>query len=239
MTDVTAPSQDPPKFSPEAFALNLARAMESSGRALAAYLEPRAKSATIEKPPAEMTEVIKTFSEVANYWLSDQERATAIQQKIGKAYLDLWGTAARRLTGEKVEPLIEAPSRDKRFADPEWKSNQFFDFLMQLYLLSTKLAHELVDHAETLDAHTRKKATFYVQQISNAVSPSNFLLTNPELLRHTLATSGSNLVNGMKMLAEDIEAGRGNLRIRQSDPANLEVGINMATTPGKVSSRTR
>lgn len=234
MSDLATTQADKPKFQPETFALNLARAMESSGRALAAYLEPRTKNPTLEKPPAEITEVIKTFSEVANYWLSDSERATSVQQKIAKAYLDLWGTAARRLSGERPEPLIEAPARDKRFADPEWKSNQFFDFLMQLYLLSTKLAHELVHNAETLDDHTRKKATFYVQQISNAVAPSNFLLTNPELLRHTLESSGSNLVNGMQMLAEDIAAGKGHLRIRQSDPTNLEVGVNMATTPGKV-----
>src|SRR5205814_8928003 len=82
--------------------------------------------------------------------------------------------------------------------------------------------------------HTRKKADVYVQQIANALAPSNFVLTNPEVLRETLASSGDNLVRGMKMLAEDIEAGGGMLRIRQSDPFNLVVGVNMATTPGKV-----
>ena len=82
--------------------------------------------------------------------------------------------------------------------------------------------------------HTRKKAEFYVLQITNALAPSNFVLTNPEVLRETLASSGDNLVRGMKMLAEDIEAGHGTLRIRQSDPSNLAVGVNMATTPGKV-----
>ena len=87
---------------------------------------------------------------------------------------------------------------------------------------------------KALDPHTRKKAEFYVQQITNALAPSNFVLTNPEVLRETLASSGDNLVRGMKMLAEDIEAGHGTLRIRQSDPSNLEVGVNMATTPGKV-----
>ena len=105
---------------------------------------------------------------------------------------------------------------------------------MQLYLLTTQWAQELVKNAEGLDPHTRKKAEFYVQQITNAIAPSNFVLTNPEVLRETLASNGDNLVRGMKMLAEDIEAGRGTLRIRQSDPSNLVVGVNMATTPGKV-----
>jgi poly[(R)-3-hydroxyalkanoate] polymerase subunit PhaC len=233
MSDVSTEIQTATKFDPEAFAMNLARAMESSGKALAAYLKSREQS-ELNKPPGEFAEVIKTFTEVAEYWLSDNERSSELQKKIAKAYLDLWGSSARRLAGEAVPPAIEPSPRDKRFSDPEWKSNPFFEFVMQLYLLSTRWADDLVRNAEGLDPHTRKKAEFYVQQISNALAPSNFVLTNPEVLRQTLATSGENLVRGMRMLAEDIEAGGGTLRIRQSDPSNLVVGVNMATTPGKV-----
>jgi polyhydroxyalkanoate synthase len=234
MTDVTTETQTPRKFDPEAFAMNIARAMETSGQALAAYLKPRENGELKDKPPNELAEVIKTLGAVAEYWLSDNERSAALQMKIGKAYLDLWGSSVRRLVGEQVKPAIEPSPRDKRFADPEWKSNQFFEFVMQLYLLTTQWAQELVHDAEGVDPHTRKKAEFYVQQISNALAPSNFVLTNPEVLRETLASNGDNLVRGMKMLAEDIEAGHGTLRIRQSDPSNLVVGVNMATTPGKV-----
>ena len=238
MSDVTTETQAAKtadkKFDPEAFALNLARAMESSGQALAAYLKPREDGEPKDKPPAEVGEVIKTFSSVAQYWLSDENRAAELQMKLGKTYLDLWGASARRLAGEPAAPVIEPPPRDKRFSDPEWKSNQFFDFVKQAYLLTTQWAQELVRNAEGLDPHTRKKAEFYVAQIANALAPSNFVLTNPELLRTTLDSNGDNLVRGMKMLAEDVEAGKGQLRIRQSDPANLEVGVNMATTPGKV-----
>jgi polyhydroxyalkanoate synthase subunit PhaC len=234
MSDVTAETQIAKKFDPEAFAMNLARAMESSGQALAAYLKPRESGEITDKPPSELAEVVKTFSALAEYWLSDKDRAAELQMKIGKAYLDLWGSAVRRLAGEPAEPAIAPSPRDKRFNDPEWKSNQFFDFVMQLYLLTTQWAQDLVRNAEGLDPHTRKKAEFYVQQIANALAPSNFVLTNPEVLRETLASSGDNLVRGMKMLAEDIEAGGGTLRIRQSDPSNLVVGVNMATTPGKV-----
>jgi polyhydroxyalkanoate synthase len=234
MSDVPTETGTAKTFDPEAFAVNLARAMESSGQALAAYLKPRDDGEPKDKPPNEIGEVIKTFSTVADYWLSDQSRAAELQMKLGKAYLDLWGSSMRRLVGEEAPPAIAPAPRDKRFADPEWKSNQFFDFVMQAYLLSTRWAHDLVRDAEGLDPHTRKKAEFYVQQITNALAPSNFVLTNPEVLRETLASSGDNLVRGMKMLAEDIEAGGGTLRIRQSDPSNLEVGVNMATTPGKV-----
>ncbi len=235
MSDVETQDKTETKFDAEAFAMNIARAMESSGQALAAYLKPRETGEVKDKPPNEIAEVIKTFSSVAEYWMSDKDRAADLQHRIGKAYLDLWGSASRRLAGEAdAKPAIEPSPRDKRFQDPEWKSNQFFDFVMQLYLLTTQWAHDLVRNADGLDPHTRKKAEFYVQQIMNALSPSNFVLTNPEVLRTTLESKGDNLVRGMKMLAEDIEAGRGTLRIRQSDPHNLAVGVNMATTPGKV-----
>src|SRR5689334_21311854 len=208
--------------------------MESGGRALAAYLKPRESGELKDKSPDEMAEVIKTLTTVAEYWLSDNERASELQTRIAKAYLDLWGSAVRRLAGEEAPPAISPSPRDKRFADPEWKSNQFFDFMMQLYLLTTQWAQDLVRNAEGVDPHTRKKAEFYVSQITNAMAPSNFVLTNPEVLRETLAQNGDNLARGMSMLAEDIESGNGLLRIRQSDPANLVVGVNMATTPGKV-----
>lgn len=222
------------KFNAEAFAMNVARAMESGGKALAAYLKPRESGEVQDRPPAELTEVIKTFTSVAEYWLSDSTRSSDLQTKLAKDYLDLWGLAARRMAGEDAPPAIAPSPRDKRFADPEWKSNQFFDFVMQLYLLTTKWAQELVRDAEGLDPKTRRKAEFYIQQVANALSPSNFVLTNPEVLRETVATSGDNLARGLKMLAEDIAAGKGMLKIRQSDPDNLVVGVNMATTPGKV-----
>jgi polyhydroxyalkanoate synthase len=234
MTDVSTEAKQENKFDAEAFAMNVARAMESGGKALAAYLKPRENGDVKDKSTEEVAEVVKTLTSVAEYWLSDNERASDVQTRMAKGYLDLWGSAMRRLAGEEAMPAISPSPRDKRFADPEWKSNQFYDFVMQAYLLTTQWAQDLVHNAEGLDPHTRKKAEFYVHQITNALAPSNFMFTNPEVMRETLAQNGDNLVRGMTMLAEDIEAGRGTLRIRQSDPANLVVGVNMATTPGKV-----
>ena len=235
MSDVA----NPPKaangkgFDAEAFARNLARAMESGGQALAAYLKSR-EGGPVDEAPPEVGELVKTFGAVAQYWMSDSARATELQFKLGKSYLDLWGASARRFAGEETAPTIAPAPRDKRFQDPEWKSNQFFDFVMQLYLLTTQWAFDVVRGAEGLDPHTRKKAEFYVQQITNALAPSNFVLTNPEVLRDTLASSGENLVRGMQMLAEDVLAGRGQLKIRQSASENLNIGEQIANTPGKV-----
>jgi polyhydroxyalkanoate synthase len=220
-------------FDPDAFAKNLARVLENASKALSAYLKPRESGAMQDQTAEDLAQVVKTFHAVANYWLAEPSRAAELQSRLGKAYLDLWGNAARRLAGEAAPPAIETSPRDKRFKDPEWNSNQFFDFLKQAYLLTTKCAYELVQEAQGVDEHTRRKAEFYVQQITNALAPSNFVFTNPEVLRETMASNADNLARGMQMFAEDIEAGRGTLRIRQS-AANLEVGRDMAVTPGKV-----
>jgi polyhydroxyalkanoate synthase len=218
----------------EAFARNVARVVEEGGRALAAYLKPREEGQVEHGLSDEIAGMVRTLGEVAEYWLSDPRRTADLQTRLGRSYLELWEAAARRLAGESSEAVIAPDPRDKRFADPEWSSNQFFDFVKQAYLLSAKWADALVADAEGLDPHTRRKAEFYVKQIANALSPSNFVLTNPELLRETLSSNAENLARGMRMLAEDIQAGGGELRIRQSDMEKFEVGRNLAITPGKV-----
>jgi polyhydroxyalkanoate synthase len=218
----------------EAFSRNLARIIEQGGRALAAYMKPREEGRDDSQLAEEVTEVVRTLSHVAEYWLADPQRTLELQTRLGKAYLDLWASAVKRLTGEESAPVAAPAPNDKRFADPEWSSNQFYDFLKQAYLLTSRWANQLVTDATDLDPHTKQKAEFYMRQIANALSPTNFVLTNPELMRETFTSNAENLVRGMGMLAEDLEAGGGNLRIRQSDSSMFEVGRNLATTRGKV-----
>jgi polyhydroxyalkanoate synthase len=218
----------------EAFAQNLARAIEEGGKALAAYIKPREEGKIKNEMAEDVTDVVKTLGQVTEYWLADPQRALELQTSLGRAYLDLWASAVKRMAGDEAKPVAVPDAKDKRFADPEWSQNQFFDFLKQAYLLTAQWADKFVKDAEGIDAHTRQKAEFYVRQIANAISPSNFVLTNPELLRETFSSNGSNLARGMHMLAEDIKAGDGNLKIRQSDASVFEVGRNLALTPGKV-----
>jgi polyhydroxyalkanoate synthase len=218
----------------ELFAKNLARMIEDGGKALAAYLRPRQEGEIRHGLSDEMTDMVKTLGEVAEYWLADPQRAVELQSRLGKAYLDLWGAAVKRLSGQSSSPVIAPDPKDKRFRDPEWSTNQFFDFVKQAYLLSAQWADHLVAGAKDLDPHTRQKAEFYIKQIGNALSPSNFVLTNPELFRETMQSNAENLARGMQMLAEDIEAGGGDLKIRQSDASSFEVGRNLAVSPGKV-----
>ena len=217
----------------ERFSQNVARLIEEGGRALAAYLKPR-EEGQVKGEAQEMAAVVKTLGQVVEYWLGEPQRALELQARLGTSYLDLWAAAVRRMVGEKTEPVIRPDPKDTRFADPEWSSNQYFDFVKQAYLLTANWADRLVKDARGLDPHTRQKAEFYVRQIANAISPSNFVLTNPELIRETFASNAENLVRGMQMLAEDIGAGHGHLKIRQSDSSMFEVGRNLAITPGKV-----
>ncbi|HET8971653.1 MAG TPA: class I poly(R)-hydroxyalkanoic acid synthase [Pseudolabrys sp.] len=218
----------------EALSRNLARLIEEGGQALAAYLRPREEGKIRTDLGEDLADAVKTVGRVAEYWMSDPQRAIGLQTSLGRAYLDLWAGAVKRMAGEQAPPVVSPDPRDKRFADPEWSQNQFFDFLKQAYLLTAQWADKLVKDAAGVDEHTRKKAEFYVKQIANAISPSNFVLTNPELLRETLSSNAENLVRGMHMLSEDIKAGQGHLKIRQSDPSMFEVGKNLATTAGKV-----
>ena len=224
---------------PEQFALNLARMIEQAGKAASAWVGPREKGEVRDTTAEPMADMVKTFSKVTEYWLSDPSRALEAQTRLFAGYLNIWGNAINRVSaGEEPEcTAAPPPELDKRFQDPEWAKNAFFDFLRQAYLVTSQWAGDLVEHADGLDDHTRQKASFYVKQISNAISPSNFILTNPELFRETVASSGENLVRGMKMLAEDIAAGKGDLKLRQSDYSRFEIGKNIAVSPGKVVGR--
>jgi polyhydroxyalkanoate synthase subunit PhaC len=218
----------------EVFSQNLARTIEDGGKALATYLRRHEFGRTPADTTDELADMAKTLGDVFNVWLSDPARAAELQSRLGHSYLELWGQAMKRLSGQPSAPVIQPDPKDKRFTDPEWTSSPFFDFVKQAYLLGTQWADHLVADAGGLDPNTKRKAEFYIKQIGNAVSPSNFVLTNPELLRETLSTNAENLARGMKMLAEDVQAGGGDLRIRHSDDEAFEVGRNLAVTPGKV-----
>jgi polyhydroxyalkanoate synthase len=218
----------------EELSRNMARFVEEAGKATAAYLKPLEQRQANTGFADEVGEIVKTLGHVAEAWLIDPQKAVEAQSRLGSQFFDLWASTLRRAQGEAVGPVARPEPKDSRFQDAEWSENPVFDFLKQAYLISTRWAVDIVEDAEGLDDHTRHKARFYVRQISGALSPSNFIPTNPELIRETFKENGANLVRGMKMLAEDIEAGKGELRLRQSDPTRFQVGVNMANTPGKV-----
>ena len=220
----------PPRFDLEALTLNMTRMLEEGRRALAAAATPARTGASA----ADVGDVVTTLGQVAEHWYGNPQRTLEMQARLGEGFLALFTSMSQRLVGAPADPAATPDPRDPRFRDPEWVSNPFFDFLKQAYLILADWCAWLVAHADTVDPAVRQRAEFYMRQIVSALAPSNFPFTNPELLRTTLDRSGANLARGAEMLAEDLEAGGGDLKIRQSDMAAFELGRNLAITPGKV-----
>ena len=218
----------------EVLSRNIARAIEEGGKVAAAFMKPREDGEIKSTFSDDVADAVNTLGKVAQHYYLDPKRALEAQTKLSTDFIGLWSATLARLRGEPAGADVANEPGDKRFADPEWRANPYFDFLRQAYIVTTRWAQDLVGNADELDPHTRDKAKFYLRQLSGALSPSNFLATNPELLRTTLAEDGENLVRGLQMMAEDVAAGKGNLRIRQTDASKFELGVNMAMTPGKV-----
>jgi polyhydroxyalkanoate synthase len=221
---------------PESFARNLARVIEEAGKAAAAWTTARERGEAPASSPEPFADMVRTFSKVTEYWLSEPQRTLQAQTKLLSGMLAVWARSLAKLNGAEEPQPPSSGGPDKRFQDPDWGRYAFFDFLKQAYLTLSSWANDLVDEAD-LDPATRQKARFYVKQVAGALSPSNFVFTNPELFRETVASNGENLVRGMQMLAEDIAAGNGELKLRQSDAKQFRVGENIATTPGAVIAR--
>jgi polyhydroxyalkanoate synthase subunit PhaC len=220
---------------PVQLAQNMAKVFERAAavaRSMAERPELQQKEQDIQATPIQ--QVTKTLGAVAQAYLNDPEKLMEAQMALWNSYGQLWQGAWTRAIGQPAEPVVAPARNDKRFKDADWNENTIFDFLKQFYLLSSKWAVDMVNGADGIDAHTKHKARFYVEQISNALSPSNFIASNPEVLRTTLATNGANLIEGMKQLEKDMQTGDGRLRIQQSDTSAFEVGRNIAMTPGKV-----
>ncbi|MCA3363257.1 MAG: class I poly(R)-hydroxyalkanoic acid synthase [Roseomonas sp.] len=162
--------------------------------------------------------------------------AKLMQAQIGfwQDYLTLWQHTARRMMGEPAPAVIAEDQKDKRFKDDAWRDNEVFDFIRQSYLLSARYMQGLVHDAEGMDEKTAQKVDFYTRQFVDAMSPTNFVMTNPEVLRRTAETGGENLLKGLSNLLTDLERGQGNLRIRMTDESKFKVGENIAVTPGKI-----
>ncbi|GBE42756.1 MAG TPA: class I poly(R)-hydroxyalkanoic acid synthase [Rhizobiales bacterium] len=224
----------PPFTDPRELARNLARFLEQGGKVVRSLAARSKENAGPYSTSSEISEATKVLGQVARQWVNEPVKLVGAQGKLLQGYADLWGRSLRRFLGEEVEPVVKPDPGDGRFKDPDWSESQFFDFWKQAYLLTARWAEEMVEDTEGLDEEDRRKAEFYVNQISSALSPSNFALTNPEVIRETLASNGENLVNGMAQLAADLQESKDLLRIHQTDLEAFEVGRNLAVTPGKV-----
>ena len=176
----------------------------------------------------------QAFLEMTTKMLTDPAKLIEAQAALWRNYMELWQTTSQRLMGHEVAPVAEPDPGDRRFKDAAWNEHLVFDFIKQSYLLSARWLQSTVRDVEGLDDQTARKVDFYTKQFVDALAPSNFALTNPEVLRATAETQGENLVKGLENLIEDMERGNGQLRISMTDRQAFEVGKNIAVSPGKV-----
>ena len=218
---------------PNLVSRTMADVAERGQRIVTDFLRRQAEDGTTTPGPDPLN-LGSAFLEMTGRLMANPARLMQAQIGFWQDYLTLWQNTARRMMGDKAPAVIEEPKTDRRFKDDAWRENEVFDFIRQSYLLSARFFTNVVQTTEGLDQKTAQKVDFYTRQFVDAMSPTNFLLTNPEVLRRTAETGGENLLKGLSNLLSDLERGKGQLRIRMTDETKFKVGENIAVTPGKV-----
>ncbi len=179
--------------------------------------------------------IAKAFYDMAGKLFANPAKLAEMHVKMWQDYTSLWHNTVLRFWGLKAKPVIEPAKGDRRFRHDDWEQNFLFDYIKQSYLIAARYLHQMVGSVEGLDETAAKKVDFYTRQYIDALSPTNFVATNPEVLREIINTHGQNLVKGLNNLLDDMESGNGQLlRLKMTDHSAFEVGGNLATTPGKV-----
>lgn len=216
--------------------IELSRAMvkiaERSQRLVAEFLARQASDGHVGM--ADPLNVGSAFMEMTARLMANPAKLVEAHVNLWRDYMTLWQNTTRRWLGEKADPVAEPSPEDHRFKDPSWQQNQLFDFIKQSYLLTARWVTNTVRQVDGLDEKTAKKVDFYTRQFVDAMAPSNFVMTNPEVIRATVESGGENLIKGLSNLLEDLERGKGKLSIKMTDAEVFKIGENIATTPGKV-----
>jgi polyhydroxyalkanoate synthase len=235
--ETTPPMPDSPGFRlPDATAIgrSMADIAERSQRIVTDWLKRQESAQESAQSDPDPLNIANAFLEMTARLMANPARLVQAQIGFWQDYMTLWQNTARRMMGIESEPVINAAATDRRFKDDAWRENEVFDFIRQSYLLSARYVQDVVTHVDGLDPKTAQKVDFYSRQFTDAMSPSNFLLTNPEVLRKTAETGGENLLKGLNNLLGDLERGKGHLRIKMTDTDAFRVGDNIGVSPGKV-----
>ena len=174
------------------------------------------------------------FLKLSQAMLADPGRLMQAQVQLWQQMGELWQHQLRNVAGQDQEPLIEPDQADRRFKDEAWSEQLVFDYVKQSYLLASRWIQGTVAEVENLDPRTKGKVEFYTRQVVDALSPTNFALTNPTVLQHAADTKGESLLSGLRHLVDDLERGKGDLKISMTKEEAFKVGENIAVSPGKV-----
>ncbi len=195
------------------------------GRGQQMMMEFMAKEQSGDVPNPDPLGLVVTWQKATAAALADPQKLIDLQTRFLTDSMTMWQSF---LGGATKSPVAEV--KDKRFAGAAWHEQPAFDFLRQSYLLTSNFVLDATAGLEGLDPHEKAKAQFHTKQFVDALSPSNFALTNPEVLARTRETGGANLMTGLEHLLDDLKSGR----MKMTDETAFEVGRNVAVTPGKV-----
>jgi len=230
MTDTNPPSPPSPP-TPEELAREFAEIAAHSQRLVADYLD-RAQQGKAALP-ADDVGVTNAFLELSSKLMANPMLLAEAQMRMWHDGMRLWHNAMSRMLGGKPEPLVDSKS-DNRFRNEAWQNNFLFDYIKQSYLIAAQNIQRTVSEVQGLDPQTARKVRFFTRQFVDALAPTNFVFTNPEVLKATLDSGGRNLIDGLHHLLGDLERGGGQLAISMTDYSAFELGKNVATAPGKV-----
>ncbi len=217
---------------PKEIAKTYAEVAQRASKLITDHVQRQVKKGV--SPPTDDLGIAQAFMDMMAKMLANPYKLAQQQMNLVWDYFSLWQHASLRMMGMAAAPVAAPPKGDKRFKDAEWEEHFLFDFIKQSYLITARHIHDSVSNVEGLDETSRKKVNFFTRQFIDALSPSNFAVTNPEVLRETVKSNGQNLLKGFNNLLRDIEEGDGQLRVKMTDPTAFELGKNVATTPGKV-----
>lgn len=161
-------------------------------------------------------------------------RMMEMQWSWWQGQIQIYQNVLMRSVAKDVAPFIQPESGDRRFNSPLWQEHPNFDLLSQSYLLFSQLVQNMVDVVEGVPDKVRYRIHFFTRQMINALSPSNFLWTNPEVIQQTVAEQGENLVRGMQVFHDDVMNSGKYLSIRMVNSDSFSLGKDLAYTPGAV-----
>ena len=217
---------------PKEVAKTYAEVAQRASKLLTEHMQRQMKKGA-SAPPDELG-IAQAFMDMMAKMLANPYKLAQAQMNLVWDYFSLWQHSMMRFSGMQGAPIAAPAKGDNRFKDAQWEEHFLFDFMKQSYLISARHIHDAVSKVEGIPENSRKKVNFFTRQFIDALSPSNFALTNPEVLRETVKSHGQNLLNGFNNLLRDIEEGDGQLRVKMTDPTAFEIGRNVGTAPGKV-----
>ena len=171
----------------------------------------------------------EAFQEVGKSLARNPMSLMSANLELVQGWMKLWQEMATEAMGTPAQP-----ESDKRFSDPEWQSNPGFKFIRKAYDVNKNWLMGLADHAPDLPDNIHLRAKFFTQQLTDIMSPTNYLGSNPQALRAFMESGGESVLNGIRLARADVKKAGGKLHISQTDETPFEIGKNIATAPGKV-----